>query len=278
MLIVMILGGVSTCFGASPKREARDSAAISLSQSILKKRVIVKGDTVPIIIPQRNWGRYERGLYNFLFIPKGTWMAGMTASYGELNIDDMQLLSAISDFDFSGKRYSIRPWVGYFVRSNQAIGIKFNYVHGDATIGSLGVDIGDDLNFDLSNVGYRSNTYTAGFFYRNYVGLNEEKRFAVFNEVDLSFGGGTSRFRRYYDGELSDTHTRVFETSLNFSPGLCMFITDQVGFNVSFGVFGLHFRHEKQTTNGTIDGSRFSSGANFRFNIFNINFGIAIHI
>ena len=53
---------------------------------------------------------------------------------------------------------------------------------------------------------------------------------------------------------------------------------DYVSFNVSFGVFGVKLHHEKQTTNGVEDGSRFSSGANFKFNIFNINFGMAVFI
>ncbi len=55
--------------------------------------VIVGNDTVPIVIPERNFGRYDRGLYNYLFIPKGKWSFGLTASYGELNTDDVQVLS-----------------------------------------------------------------------------------------------------------------------------------------------------------------------------------------
>lgn len=53
---------------------------------------------------------------------------------------------------------------------------------------------------------------------------------------------------------------------------------DNVCFNVSFGVFGLHVTHDKQYTNGVDEGSRTSSGANFRFNLFNINFGIGVSI
>ncbi len=51
-----------------------------------------------------------------------------------------------------------------------------------------------------------------------------------------------------------------------------------VSFNVSFGVFGFYLRNEKQTVNGEPLGNRFTSGANFKFNIFNINFGIGVHI
>lgn len=246
--------------------------------NILDQKVIVGNDTVSIILPQRNFGRYDRGLFNFLFIPKGQWSFGLTASYGEFNSDDVQILSLIKDFDFKGKMYSIKPTIGYFVANNQSVGLKFNYTRGEADLGSLSVDIDDDLNFSLKDVSYYSNTYSIGVFYRTYVGLSTDKRFGVFNEVDLSFGSGSSRFKRYYGGELRDTRTNITSASLNFSPGVCVFIMDNVSFNVSFGVFGVSLRNEKQITNGVEEGSRFSSGANFKFNLFNINFGLGVHI
>lgn len=68
------------------------------------------------------------------------------------------------------------------------------------------------------------------------------------------------------------------QARLSFSPGVCVFIMKNVSFNVSFGVFGFYLRNEKQTVNGEPLGNRFTSGANFKFNIFNINFGIGVHI
>jgi hypothetical protein len=246
--------------------------------SELDEKVIVGNDTVSIIIPQRNFGRYDRGLYNYLFIPKGQWMFGLTASYGEFSADDVEVLQAISDLDFKGKQYAIRPTIGYFIRNNQAVGIKFAYTRGEADLGSLNFNAGEDLSFNLHDISYYSSKYTIGVYYRNYVGLGRSKRFAVFNEVSLDFGSGSSRFKRYYGDDLSDTRTNITEASLNFSPGVCVFIMENLSFNVSFGVFGLHMTKESQITNGDDEGSRFSSGANFRFNLFNINFGIGVHI
>ncbi|MCH5318768.1 MAG: hypothetical protein J1E38_03555 [Paramuribaculum sp.] len=242
------------------------------------QKVIVGKDTVSIILPQKNFGRYDRGLFNFLFIPKGQWSFGLTASYGEFRSEDVQLLNAISDFDFKGKLYSIKPQVGYAIRNNQVIGVKFNYTHGEADLGSLRVDFGDDLNFSIADVGYHTNSWQAGAFYRSYVGLSTEKRFAIFNEIDLSLGHTSSNFNRSYNDEPKRTHTSATTAALNFSPGLCMFIMDNVSFNVSFGVFGIRMSKETQWTNGERDGTRFSSGANFKFNLFNINFGIGVHI
>jgi len=240
--------------------------------------VIVAGDTISIILPQKNYGRYDRGLYNYLFIPRGQWSFGVTASYGEFSSDDIQLLSIVKDLDMGIKAYSIKPSISYAIRNNQTVGIKFNYSRFAGDLNSLLFDFSDDMNFSLSDVSYYQQVYSAGFFYRNYVGLGRMKRFGIFNEVDLSFGSGSSRFKRLYDGEIRDTRTNITEASLNFSPGLAIFIMDNVSFNVSFGVFGMKLTSEHQWTNGADEGKRFSSGANFKFNIFNINFGMSVNI
>lgn len=222
-----------------PLNEHGKMVLATISPELLDETVVVGSDTVPIIIPTANYGRYDRGLFNFLFIPKGQWMFGLSASYGEFNSDDVQLLSLIKNFTFKGKMYSIQPTFSYFFRNNQSIGMKFVYSRGIADLGGLSVDFDDDMNFSLSDVSYYSQMYTASVFYRNYVGLGTEKRFGIFNEIDIAFGSGSSRFKRSYDGEVRDTKTLTTKCSLNFSPGLTVFLMDNVCFNVSFGVFGL---------------------------------------
>ena len=284
--IVLIVFWVTLLSGSVPAAVAQTivrkkelaSDTVALSARIPSEKVIVNGDTVSMVIPQRNFGRYDRGLFNYLFIPKGEWAFGLTASYGELNTEDIQVLGILKDLDFKGKIYSIKPSVSYFVASNQSVGLKFNYSRGIGDLDNLGVDFSEDLNFSISDVSYYTQSYAISAFYRNYVGLGLDKRFAVFNEVDLAFSGGSSRFKRIYDGAPRDTRTIITEASLNFSPGLCVFIQDHVSFNISFGVFGLKLRKEHQTTDVVEEGSRFTSGANFRFNIFNIAFGLMVVI
>lgn len=240
--------------------------------------VIVGNDTVPLVISERNYGRYDRGLYNYLFIPKGKWAFGLTASYGELDTEDASLLSIVENVDFSGKIYSVKPFISYFIGGNSSVGLRFNFSRGTADLARMKVDFEDDINFDLHDVSYYTQTYTTSFFYRHYIGLNKSKRFGVFNEVEVSVGTGSSRFKRIYDGELKDTRTVITQGSINFSPGVAIFIQEYVAFNVSFGVFGLNFKREHQITDYVDEGTRFSSGANFRFNIFNINFGMMVVI
>ncbi len=268
LVTIIVLGSRSGAYASTPV----------MSQSDLDEMVIIGKDTVSMIIPERNWGRYDRGLFNYLFIPKGQWAFGLTASYGEFNADDLQYLSILNDFDFNGKLYSINPSVSYFFRNNQSIGVRFSYSRGDADLASFVLDIEDDLNISIKNVGYYYDTYTASLFYRYYVGFNSLKRFAIFSEVAFEVGGGSSRFKRYYDDELRDTKTNITQASLNFNPGMCVFITDYLSFDISFGVFGIQLKKERQKTNDIDEGSRFSGSANFKFNVFNIGFGIGLHI
>ncbi len=274
-IIAILLTIALGCWGRDPV--VRKDSIREVPAEMLRK-VIVKGDTVPLVIPTKNYGRYDRGLFNYLYIPRGQWTFGLTASYGELNTEDIQVLSMLKNVDFDGKIYSLRPSVAYTFRDNQTMGMRLVYTRGLGDLANLAVDFDDDMNFTLHDVSYYSQSYSLGVFYRNYVGLSDQKRFAVFNEVSLDFSAGSSRFKRYYNDELYDTKTLTHGASLNFSPGLCVFMHEYAAFNVSFGVFGLKFNKESQSTNGEDEGSRFSSGANFKFNIFNINFGLLIVI
>ena len=121
--IVLIVFWVTLLSGSVPAAVAQTivrkkelaSDTVALSARIPSEKVIVNGDTVSMVIPQRNFGRYDRGLFNYLFIPKGEWAFGLTASYGELNTEDIQVLGILKDLDFKGKIYSIKPSVSYFV-------------------------------------------------------------------------------------------------------------------------------------------------------------------
>ena len=242
------------------------------------EKVIFRGDTLPMILKDRNLGRYDRGLFNFLYIPKGMWQVGATASYGEFSTSDLQILDLVSDIDFYGHIFSVRPYFSYFLKNNVSLGLRLGFTEGKAHIGAFNVDIDDDMSFNLHDIMYRSQNYSASITLTQYLGITRKGRFGVFNEVELAFAGGASDFHRPYNGEMRKTHTNIFEAGLNFSPGISVFIVEPLSFNVSFGVFGLNLRHEKQKVNDEPSGERTTSGANFRFNIFNINFGIAVNI
>lgn len=243
-----------------------------------EEMVIHRGDTIPMVLKQVNLGRHDRGLSNFLFIPRGIWQIGLTASYGEINTKDLEIFDLVSDVNINANAFSIHPYISYYIRNNMSIGIKFGYYNARGNLDSFKADIDDDMNFNINDIMYRAEKYSAALTFNQYIGLARHSRFGVYNEVELAFSSGNSDFKRPYNGEPRTTNTTSTALNLNFSPGVQVFIMKQVSFHVSFGVFGFHLTHEKQQENGVELGSRTSSGANFRFNLFNINFGIAVHL
>ena len=237
---------------------------------------IQKKDTE--ILRERNIGRFHRGLFNYRFIPKGEWAFGLTASYGEFNTDDMQMFDLISDVDLSGHTFSIKPQMQYFLRDNLSVGLRLNYTQTHGDIDSFKLEIDEDMNFNIHDVGYKGESYAAALTLTQYLGLSRRGRFGVFNEVELAFSSGNSDFRRPYGEEIRTTHTTTTGVSLTYSPGVSVFVMKNASFGVSFGVFGFSLKNEKQWVDGVSSGNRLTSGANFRFNIFNINFGISIHL
>lgn len=242
----------------------------------LDEKTIHRGDTIPMVIKNSWVGRFNRGLSNFLFIPKGTWQLGVTASYGELGTNSLEIFDLLSDVDISAHAFSIKPYVSYFINNNTAVGLKFGYYDARGDVNSFNLNIDDDMNFNLHDIMYRSESYSASVILTQYIGLVRRGRFGVFNEVDLTFQSGNTDFQRPYNGELRTTHTTSMQAQLNFSPGVQVMVMNNVAFHISFGVFGFYLKNEKQSENDVSLGNRFTSGANFRFNLFNINFGIAV--
>ncbi len=237
-----------------------------------------RGDSIPMALPTKRLGRYDRKLYNWLIYPKGLWHISLTANYGELNTEDMEILTLINDIDLHGKIYSIKPSVSYFLRNNLCVGLRLAFTKGDMGIDSFKVDIDEDMNFNLHDIKYTSDSYAAAVFLQQYFGLSRRGRFAVFNEAEISYGTGSSHFIRPFDGKIRDTRTKSQSFNINYSPGVSIMMMKNAAFNLSFGIFGFHLKNEKQWENGEESGNRFTSGINFRFNLFNINFGVSIII
>lgn len=236
------------------------------------------GDSIPLAIPSKRFGRYDRKLYNWLIYPKGQWHISLSANYGELTTDDSEILSLLKDIDIGGKIYSIKPSVSYFFKHNICAGIRLAFTRGELGIDNFKVDVDEDINFNLHDVKYSSDSYAAAIFLQQHFGLSRRGRFSVYNEVELAYGMGSKHFIRPFDGKMRDTRTKTNSFNINYSPGVSIMVMKNAAFNLSFGIFGFHLQNEKQWENGEESGNRLTSGINFRFNIFNINFGVSIII
>ena len=231
-------------------------------------------------IPEKKFlGRiYNRGVTNHLFVKRHTWMTGLTVTHGQYNSEDIEFLSVLKDFDCKARLFSINPFVGYFIRENVCIGVKYGYQNIYASLGNISIDIDDDMSFTLKDMSFEEELFKTTIFHRSYVGLDKGKRFGLFNETSLSFNTGSARYQRGSEENRRDTRTKIREVHIGLNPGATVFIMENVSAELSFGVVGFRYREEKQSTNGEESGWRKSSGANFKINLLNISIGIVAYI
>lgn len=278
--IGFILPGGATLQAVEQDSTAVEEVAAVVAPEQISKQSEANLSTPDTIIGKRGFNRkkYTRGLKNYLLIPKKQWIVGLTLSHGEFDSQDNNFLMFIKDFNFKGNVTTLNPFLGYFIKDNECIGIKLGYSHLSANLDNLDIDIDDDMQFHLGDMRYLGETFSAAIFHRSYIGIDRNKRFGFFNETELAFSSGSNRFVRGTDESLRNTKTTTSEIKLGLNPGFCVFIMNNISTSISFGVAGLRYGTIKQTTNGVETGSRRSSGADFKLNLFNINIGMCLHI
>lgn len=243
-----------------------------------------RADTLPVkkgidLLRIKKVGRFDRGIVNYRFMPKGQTMFGLDASFWDFDSKDSKLLFAYLDnFTFNAKTISVNPFIGYFFKDNQSIGMKWGYRQTSGRLENVSVKIDDDVNFSLKDLGLKEEIYSCTFFHRSYIGLDAGKRFGLFNETSLNIGYGKSVFARGTDETLKETTTKILEARLGISPGLAVFIMENVSVECSIGIMGFKYRQENQTNNQGEKGQHLNGGANFRVNLFDLNLGLIISL
>ncbi len=223
----------------------------------------------------------DRSLNKNVFIHKGEWITGLTASYYTFSAEDSDFMLFVDNVNADFGMTSIKPYVGYFYRDNSAVGMRFGYSYIGLSVDSARIDLGEDsdIQIDIPYVHYSGNYYTASIFHRTYAALDRKGQFGLFAEVELSTTNGSSVFE--YESGGSNIYTRSDKTSveLSFNPGMSVFIMNNVSGSLSFEFGGVDYTSIKQyDENGVLTGSRKDSGMSFKFNFLAINLGFTVHI
>jgi len=227
-----------------------------------------------------NEKRRQRGLTdaNNLFVPKGQWIFGGTASYSTHSNDSYQFF-VVEGIDSKGYQVKVSPMVAYAISNNMALGVRFTYGRSLARFDNADMQFGDDesgTHIIIKNYYMLRHSYTASAIWRQYIPLGKSKRFAIFNEVQLSYGATQGRFANDYP--VKGTYETGYNLSLGVSPGIVAFATNNMAVEVNVGVMGISYQNVKQTHNQVTVGKRETSMMNFKVNIFSIGLGLAFYL
>ena len=221
--------------------------------------------------------KFDRGITTQTFMPKGMWFFGGNISYTQHSNDDFKMFGLLQDFSSRGYTFAVRPMAGYSFANNWATGLSFTYERTMLQIDNVSLALGD-LSFGLSDVYNIEHVYTGTLFLRNFINLGNSRRFALINDVKLQLGGGQGKMINGKGDDMTGTYTKIYQLGLVFSPGVSVFINDFSAVEATIGVLGFQYKRTEQTTNQIYHGSRQTSGANFKIDIFSIALGMTFYL
>lgn len=259
--------------------------ADSLPQETLwQDTVSVEQDSLAKNSPQRarflpTRRRMDREINQNRFIFKREVSVGLTVSYGVISSDDTDFMLLLDNMDFSGSVFTINPSVGYFIKDNLSVGVRFGYSKTKGDVNSLGLNLGssNDLDISLSDLHLTNNAASAGIFMRSYAGIDAKGHFGLFAELELSYKNGEMVFSYKSNEQIKYTRSNTQQYKFSFNPGCAVFIFPNVCSTLSFGLGGLQYTKIKQTdSEGNIIGQRDAAKMRFRLNLLNIRIGLNI--
>lgn len=230
---------------------------------------------------------FDRGISRgkSVFIPKGTVGAGVSFSYNNYSIGNSagdagyaMLFSLLQDIRGNMMSFGIAPYASYFIADNLSVGARFDYDRSILGLGNANVSLGDAMTFSLNNFNYFKQSYTGSVTLRNYMPIADSKRFAMFTELRATGGYAQSETYKIDEGDKFGTYQDIYQFELGLVPGITAFVTNEVAVEISVGLLGFNYQKVVQVTNQVERSEMESSGANFKINLFSLNFGMSFYI
>lgn len=221
--------------------------------------------------------RFDRGIENKVFVPKGQWLFGGAMSYSESENSNYKFI-VLNHLDGTGYSFKVSPFVGYFFRDNVSAGIRLAYARNFDKLDNAKIEFGDDINVEIKDIQRLEHIfYTTGFI-RTYINLGNSRRFGLFNEARLTAGAGEGKQISGKNEEKTGTFEEILHLQVGMSPGLVAFVSDNVAVEVAIGVLGFDFKWIEQTTNQVYKGERRKSAGNFKIDLFSLSLGLAFYL
>ena len=223
----------------------------------------------------------DRGLGNpkSVYIPKGTVAVSLTGGYnswkatGEELTQGIALAGVIDDVNGHVNLASVGAGLSWFVADNVSIGARFSYANRDIDINNLAM-----LSLvNLTNKHFRRETYSGSLSARGYLPLFDSKVVALFFEGRLSgsfgYGKNYAETDRGKEGRYSD----LYSATLGLYPGLSVFATNRVAFEVSLPFLEGGLEWDKQIKGQAHDSALARKFVNFKPGLLGLSAGVVYH-
>ncbi|MGM9802569.1 MAG: hypothetical protein ACI308_00170 [Muribaculaceae bacterium] len=220
---------------------------------------------------------FSRNIEQIVFVPKGQWIVGFSANYGQSKFDNYEYL-VVEGLDGDDYSFKVSPMLCYMFKDDLGVGGRFAYQRTRTKLNSANVVLSSDDSFDIDNLYAITQSYHSTALLRNYMSLGKSKRFGLVNEMSLRYGFSESKLASGSGTDFSGSFMRTHSLGLGVSPGIVMFLSNYSAIEVNVGVLELGYSHMKQTNNQVQISNTKSKSANFKVNLFSISLGVAFYL
>lgn len=227
--------------------------------------------------PEEKLEEFTRDIESVVFVPKGQWITGVSVSYAMSTQSKYQFLifEGISGDTYS---FKISPMLMYAVRDDLALGGRFSYARSLTKLRNADVILDSETDYSIDHLYRLAHNYYFTGMMRNYFSIGKSTRFGFFNELQLQIGGGQSKLTTGVGKTLTGTYERNFSLDVGLAPGVTVFLNNYSALEVNIGVLGFSYTATKALKDQIYESRRNSKSANFRINLFSIQFGVTFFL
>ena len=221
-------------------------------------------------------GAQERGMYkgDAVFIGRGTVAAGVSFGFDSWEAsgrNGFDLLGIIKGLDGYVREADVAAQGAWFVGDNLSVGFRFGY--SDTRISMDSTQLAD---IGIPDRHVSRQAFNGALTCRRYLPLFDGRIAAMFLEGRLSGSVGYLKNYRLTSNGKEGDYDDVWKASAGLYPGISLFATRNMAFEVSMPLLEGGFRRQKQDGT-TTDGTLSRAFLNFKPNLTGLRMGLVYH-
>lgn len=145
---------------------------------IEKKHLIILIMFLFMGVSARGQEHFSRNIEQTVFVPKGQWVVGVSANYGQSKFDNYQYL-VVENINGNDYSFKVSPMLCYIVKDDLGVGGRFAYNRTRTKMNSADFVISGDDSFSVDNLYAITQSYHSSMIMRNYMSFGSSKRFGI---------------------------------------------------------------------------------------------------
>lgn len=221
------------------------------------------------IVP-KDKDRYE-------LLDKGTSYMGVVLGFGKAETSSLLIEPLVSINNYYSTKLDLELRGGYFIDKNTAIGGYIGYALSDSRIKMTSPIF--ELMFNTKDMFMSGATtkFSTGFFVKNFIPLDPDKRVFLVNETSLGYAYSYTLSRNEYQGGdlVRKMEQKRNMVGIGITPGMMYFLTPHLSLEFLISPVLAYYEHNS-IINNEVEEASFKGGAiNFILTPIKMNFGIS---